>query len=65
MTIALGKFTKKTKKDLFDIMDDWLRGTASFCRFVWSIALSLCLFRFGGLVHRYNLCNFMVYSWIG
>ena len=24
MTIALGKFTKE-EKDLFDIMDDWLR----------------------------------------
>ena len=29
MTIALGKFTKD-ESDLFDIMDDWLRGTVSF-----------------------------------
>ena len=64
MTIALGKFTKD-ENDLFDIMDDWLRRD----RFVfvgWSGHLRppLCLFRFRGLVHRYNLCNFMVYPWI-
>ncbi|KAK9663523.1 hypothetical protein RND81_O272400 [Saponaria officinalis] len=65
MTIAVGKFTKD-EKDLFDIMDDWLRRDRFvFCRLVWSIALSLCLFRFRGLVYRYNVCNFMVYSWVG
>ncbi|KAF3788592.1 Photosystem II D2 protein [Nymphaea thermarum] len=32
---------------------------------VWSIALPLRLFHFRRVVYMYNLCNFMVYPWIG
>ncbi|CAF2379890.1 unnamed protein product [Brassica napus] len=53
MTIALGKFTKD-EKDLFDIMDDWLRRD----RFVFLgwVGLVYCSFlvpiSLWGLVHR-------------
>ncbi|KAL9367160.1 hypothetical protein Peur_038359 [Populus x canadensis] len=47
-------------------MDDWLwKDCFFFCRLVRSIARSLCLFCLKGLVHMYNLCNLMVYLWIG
>nr|VDD36169.1 unnamed protein product [Brassica oleracea] len=54
MTIALGKFTKD-EKDLFDIMDDWLRRD----RFVFVGWSGLLLFpcAYFALVHRYNLCQ--------
>ncbi|XBH73770.1 hypothetical protein VPH35_100829 [Triticum aestivum] len=48
MTIALGRI-RKEENDIFDTMDDWLqKGPFRFCRMVWPIALSLCLFRFRG-----------------
>jgi len=39
-------------------------GPFCFCGLVRSIALSLCLFCFRGLVPMYNLYNLMLYQWI-
>jgi len=41
------------------------KGPFRFYRMVRPIALSLCLFRFRGLVYRDYFCNFLVYPWIG
>ena len=65
MTIALSKFTKD-ESNLFDIMDNWLwRDRFVFVGWSGLLLFPCAYFALGGLVHRYNLCNFMVYPWIG
>jgi hypothetical protein len=53
------KFTKD-ENDLFDIMDDWLQKD----RFVFVGWSGLLLFPYAYFALG-NLCNLMVYPWIG
>lgn len=40
------------------------KGTISFCRLAGSVGIFLVLISLLGLVHRDNLCNFMVCPWL-